>query len=59
MDNVYFVEAFTWWQHRLCQHESSNLRTKSTFFWTNCVLGLLGLCLMHALGAVGGTFFDP
>ena len=57
---LYFVEAFTsgGLSTACIQHESSNLRTKSTFFWTNCVLGLLGLCLMHALGAVGGTFFD-
>ena len=57
---LYFVEAFTsGGLSTVCiQHESSNLRTKSTFFWLNFCLGLLGLLLMHALGGVGAVFLD-
>ena len=57
---LYFVEAFTsGGLSTVCiQHETSNLRTKSTFFWLNFCFGLLGLLLMHALGGFGAIFLD-
>tara|TARA_B100000989_G_scaffold296214_1_gene278946 strand:+ start:934 stop:2187 length:1254 start_codon:yes stop_codon:yes gene_type:complete len=57
---LYFVEAFTSGSlSTVCiQHEISNRRTKSTYFWANCGFGLLGLYSLHALGAVGATFLD-